>query len=165
MESKICSKCKKEKLFKEFYKGVGRHNLQSRCKSCQAEYRRLNRERIIKYKVEYRKKNHKKLLEKQKQYQKTKAGKKTSARSGKKYRLMYPDRCKANAKVGSALKYGKIKRRPCELCGETTRVHAHHEDYSKPLDVVWLCDMHHRIHHGQELPRDNNGPSLWSERE
>lgn len=26
---------------------------------------------------------------------------------------------------------------------------AHHEDYSKPIDVMWLCFRHHRERHGQ----------------
>jgi hypothetical protein len=43
----------------------------------------------------------------------------------------------------------------CELCGSrpgpgawrTANVYAHHEDYARPLDVIWLCgSCHHRVH-------------------
>ena len=43
---------------------------------------------------------------------------------------------------------GTLKRGPCEVCGEPD-AQAHHDDYSKPLDVRWLCDRHHREHHGE----------------
>lgn len=33
---------------------------------------------------------------------------------------------------------GKLVRRPCALCGSADS-QMHHEDYSKPLDVTWLC--------------------------
>lgn len=32
----------------------------------------------------------------------------------------------------------------CASCG---RPHGHHPDYSRPLDVVWLCDKHHKEVH------------------
>lgn len=35
---------------------------------------------------------------------------------------------------------------PCSICGNKT-THKHHEDYSKPLDITWLCAKHHRLHH------------------
>lgn len=35
---------------------------------------------------------------------------------------------------------------PCSVCG-ATRGEAHHDDYSKPLDVVWLCRTHHWARH------------------
>jgi hypothetical protein len=41
-----------------------------------------------------------------------------------------------------AIKAGKLKKQPCEKCGNT-RVEGHHSDYSKPLDVQWLCRDHH----------------------
>jgi hypothetical protein len=47
----------------------------------------------------------------------------------------------------AALKQGKITRQPCEICYTTDDVHAHHDDYSKPLDVRWLCRKHHNEHH------------------
>lgn len=40
----------------------------------------------------------------------------------------------------------RIVRQPCEVCG-ALKVHAHHDDYSKPLDVRWLCPPCHRSHH------------------
>lgn len=40
---------------------------------------------------------------------------------------------------------GKIKRKPCIICG--MKAEAHHPDYSKPLEVVWLCSFHHKEWH------------------
>ena len=42
----------------------------------------------------------------------------------------------------TALKRGKLTRTPCHVCGEE-KVEGHHPDYSRPLDVVWLCKKHH----------------------
>ena len=59
----------------------------------------------------------------------------------------YPERVKARQIVADAIRAGKLKREPCEKCGGTI-VHAHHDDYEKPLDVKWLCRKHHRDEHG-----------------
>jgi ribosomal protein S27AE len=40
-----------------------------------------------------------------------------------------------------------LHEKPCEVCGATENVHAHHDDYSKPLEVRWLCSRHHAEHH------------------
>lgn len=48
----------------------------------------------------------------------------------------------AHAHVGAALKNGKLFKNPCEVCC-TTEVEAHHDDYSKQLNVRWLCKKHH----------------------
>jgi hypothetical protein len=45
-----------------------------------------------------------------------------------------------------ALKSGKVKPMPCQVCGKE-KTQGHHEDYSKPLDVVWLCTRHHADRH------------------
>jgi len=54
------------------------------------------------------------------------------------------DRVKLAARtlVRSKISQGELKREPCERCG-STNVHAHHDDYSKPLQVRWLCPTHH----------------------
>lgn len=47
-----------------------------------------------------------------------------------------------------AVKRGKVERQPCEVCGKKN-AEAHHDDYSKPLDVRWLCKTHHEHHHNK----------------
>ena len=44
---------------------------------------------------------------------------------------------------------GKLVRQPCETCGELV-VEGHHDDYTKPLEVRWLCKKHHNEHHRLE---------------
>jgi hypothetical protein len=46
-----------------------------------------------------------------------------------------------------ALSKGELVRGECEVCGNP-KVDGHHEDYSRPLDVLWLCRRHHRQLHG-----------------
>lgn len=60
----------------------------------------------------------------------------------------YPEKISARKKVHYAIKKGKLKRDICEIegCNEI-KTFAHHEDYSKPLDVNWLCRKHHRAEH------------------
>lgn len=57
----------------------------------------------------------------------------------------------ATSKVQTALLSGKIEPQPCEICGES-RAYAHHDDYSKPLEVRWLCKRHHVEWHKNNKP-------------
>jgi len=41
------------------------------------------------------------------------------------------------------VKRGKIERKPCKICGTNERLEMHHEDHSKPTEVIWLCRKHH----------------------
>lgn len=61
------------------------------------------------------------------------------------YIAQFPHRKKANTAVGNALRSGKLKKQPCWVCG--CNAVAHHPDYDRPLDVVWLCQAHHRQAH------------------
>lgn len=56
------------------------------------------------------------------------------------------DKVNARHLIHRAIKSGKIKKQPCSACGDKNSF-AHHEDYSKPLDVEWLCRKHHREKH------------------
>lgn len=47
--------------------------------------------------------------------------------------------------VNNAIRDGRLKRGRCEVCGK--RAEAHHVDYSKPLEVRWLCRRHHLNEH------------------
>lgn len=62
----------------------------------------------------------------------------------------FPEKNKARRKVRYAIKTGKLIKQPCEFCGET-EVFAHHDDYSKPLEVRWVCRSCHRykLHDGK----------------
>lgn len=57
--------------------------------------------------------------------------------------------------VGNAIRDGKLIPQPCEICGKQ-KVDAHHDDYTKPLDVRWLCTKHHAEHHKNEREKIRN---------
>lgn len=69
----------------------------------------------------------------------------------KRWSLKNKHKLSAHRKVKSALFKGELLREPCEVCGEVKSI-AHHDDYSKPLDVRWLCQMHHMRHHADNDP-------------
>ncbi len=69
-----------------------------------------------------------------------------SSKYQKSYRKKNPDKIKAHILAKKALKNGEIIRKPCEVCG-VSNVHGHHQDYAKPLDVRWLCPLHHKQLH------------------
>ncbi len=62
------------------------------------------------------------------------------------YDPLYADRSRARALTNSYIKSGKLIKQHCEVCNEI-KVEAHHDDYSKPLDIRWLCSKHHAEHH------------------
>ncbi len=49
---------------------------------------------------------------------------------------------KANVAIARLVKKGIITKMPCGVC-DSEKTEAHHPDYSKPLEVVWLCQKHH----------------------
>lgn len=63
----------------------------------------------------------------------------------KAWRQAFPNRMRAQSMVQHALRSGKLKKQPCWVCGE--KAVAHHPDYDRPLDVVWLCQPHHKQTH------------------
>jgi hypothetical protein len=70
----------------------------------------------------------------------------------RRHRERNPDKAKARQTLGNAVRDGRIVRpKKCTLCHVPSRVEAHHEDYAKPLDVVWCCRKCHRERfHGQQ---------------
>lgn len=56
------------------------------------------------------------------------------------------DKMKARNKVRVAIARGKLKRGDCEVCGAPNG-DGHHDDYTKPMDVRWLCKRHHSLEH------------------
>lgn len=52
---------------------------------------------------------------------------------------------RAAVTLNNALRDGRVKQHECLVCGGKSE--AHHPDYSRPLDVVWLCRAHHILAH------------------
>jgi hypothetical protein len=81
------------------------------------------------------------------------------AESMRRYTKRHPEKLKAHSAVSHAVRDGRLKRPDlCERCGRPGRpiadgrapIQAHHHDYSKPLEVEWLCiDCHGAEHHDQ----------------
>ena len=49
--------------------------------------------------------------------------------------------------TSNAIRLKLIIKGPCEVCGVVEKVEAHHDDYTRPLDIRWLCKLHHAEHH------------------
>lgn len=143
---KRCFKCSAELPLTEFY----RHPRMAdghlgKCKECTKRDVRENRATRIDYYHAYDKKR-RPILPKattRKAY--------TKSEICRRRRQRHPDKYFANYTAGNAIKLGHLIRQPCERCG-SIKVDAHHEDYTKPLDVTWLCRPCHRERH-KEMKR------------
>ena len=74
----------------------------------------------------------------------------------------------AHILVMRAIRKGKLTRPlQCTSCGNGHKraLQGHHEDYSKPLDVIWLCDpCHKRYHAAVKRQRERQALNEWLER-
>lgn len=72
-----------------------------------------------------------------------------------KLRNEQPEKWAARNAVHTALRNGSlVKPYSCEDCGKefpSLRIHSHHEDYSKPLEVNWLCSPCHGLRHTKHV--------------
>jgi hypothetical protein len=93
---------------------------------------------------EYREKSR----ERKHRWRQTPNGKLNTRRMLEKLREAPEGRAKLRARqtLNYAIRTGKIKRQPCEVCGNP-KSQAHHDDYSKPLVVKWRCALHHKQIH------------------
>jgi predicted Zn-ribbon and HTH transcriptional regulator len=57
------------------------------------------------------------------------------------------DMTRAHQAVAQAIRFGRLIRGTCSVCGSGEGVEGHHDDYDKPLSVVWLCKKHHEERH------------------
>lgn len=144
---KKCFKCLELKSLSEFYKhskmADGHLN---KCKDCTKNdvhvHRDKNIDRIRKY--DRNRPNKKERCDKANDYQKTEIGKAVKIKSQINFRARYPKKVFANNLISRYLREGRIFRPlNCEICSIECKPHAHHCDYSKPLDVMWLCQPCH----------------------
>lgn len=88
-----------------------------------------------------------KILESAKKRRSTHIGKIQTRNTRLRQTEKFPEKMVARSAVGHALRDGKLFKEPCFYCGSTENIEAHHTDYSKPLDVTWMCLSHHRELH------------------
>lgn len=82
------------------------------------------------------------------------------------YKARHPVKTKAREILTHAIATGQlINPRVCEKCGKDERVEGHHDDYSAPLSVRWLCRWCHRAWHREHGEgRNADGPVPPSKR-
>ena len=163
MVDKKCSKCKIYKNIKHFYKQkCGLLGRCGSCKECRLSYQRIYASSHLDQKREndrkYDKLNREKNREKNriwrsrnpgyfKQYYYQNTQKKLEI--DKRWRLRNPDRMNCYNELRKHLKKNLISRpKKCTMCGqESNKIQSHHYDYSKPLEVIWICfSCHLHIH-------------------
>jgi hypothetical protein len=67
----------------------------------------------------------------------------------------------ARKTLAKAVRYGRIVRPDaCQKCGAITEIHGHHPDYSKPLEVEWLCRSCHTDAHRGDARRHGGRRSI-----
>lgn len=149
MFKKVCKRCLEEKELEEFYRHPGmKDGHLNICKVCKREdsrvYGKTDRAK------EYDRVRNLGEKRKAKRYERLKKWRRENPDKVREQRCRYPSRIKARNLVYSALKSGRLARLPCEICGSDMS-EAHHSDYSRPLDVRWLCKLHHEIVHGRKV--------------
>ena len=143
---KTCFKCQQEKSIEEFYKhkqmADGHLN---KCKDCTkkdvSDYRYNPETRplvLLRDRIRGRSEEKKAISAKYRKSLSPEYRKQVLDR----YSAKFPEKRKAHHAVSNAVRDKRITKMPCEVCGNLV-VEAHHDDYSKPLDVRWLCKKHH----------------------
>ncbi len=135
---KRCFKCGKTKSVSAFYvhKAMA-DGLLGKCKGCAKkdanEHRLKNLDRIRAYDRQRGKLPHRI---------------KATVKCVRRYRKTHPLRYAANTLLRNAVRGGKIKKpERCSMCNAKTKLMGHHEDYYKPLNVVWACQICHKKLH------------------
>lgn len=132
---KICARCGQPKPLSEYYKHPKTADgLLGKCKPCHRSDVKANRKaKIDYYRAFDRKRGNRQLAE----YQQN-------------YIADHPERRAANIVVGNAVRDGRlIKPEACWSCGSTFHIVGHHPDYSRPLDVCWMCQACHKQLHDE----------------
>ena len=130
---KKCFKCNKKKPLSEFYKhSQMADGYLNKCKECTKSDVKTNRYKNHEYYLAYDRKR----------FHENQERREYSFATSKRYTKKNPNKRSARSAISNAIRDGRIIKKPCEVCG-CEKSEAHHEDYSKPLEVKWLCRKHH----------------------
>ena len=133
--TKKCFKCSRLLFLLDFYKHPEMEDGHlGKCKECTKTDNTKNREKNVEYYREYDK-------------QRSKEPHRIALKREQciEFRKKYPEKYKAHRAVSNAVRDGRLTKQPCK-CKEI-KVIGHHEDYSKPLEVIWICrKCHYKLH-------------------
>lgn len=142
-DGKECIACRERKPLSEY------NSNQSRCRLCQREVnRKWRQEHPERFKA-----LQKAWREQHPDYSATHARENRAQRNAnaRRARLANPEKIAARNAVNNARIRGSVARpSSCGQCGKACKPEAHHHDYSKPMDVAWLCRRCHLMEHQKE---------------
>jgi len=153
---KVCRECNQEKPLTGFYKHAAMADGHlNKCIECVrarvSKHRQANLERIKEYDKQRGSLPHR--IKARKEYQQTEQGKAAKKRAKDSYRKRYPLKYAAHVITGNAIRDGKlIRANECSVCKSTESIEGHHDDYTKPLSVRWLCFECHNEWHKHNEP-------------
>lgn len=157
---KQCRKCGKTKPLSEYYRHakMADGHLHS-CKDCKrADAINVRNANIDYYRAyDQARANNPERVQAREDYAKTAEGISSANAAKIRFSERNPIAKKCATAVGNAVRDGRLIKMPCEVCGSISRIHGHHDDYSKPLDVRWLCPKHHAEWHKHNEPLNRNG--------
>lgn len=145
-----CKHCNTDKPDEDFY-----DSNPSKCKECIKSAVRRNREQNIEKYREYDKQrgNEPHRVKARKEYIKTEAGKQAKKRAMDAYKKRSPMVYASHVIVGNAIRNGTLTPwQVCSVCNSTEKIEGHHDDYTKPLEVRWLCEKCHKEWHRHNKP-------------
>lgn len=153
---KKCRECEQEKPISDFYKHAamadGHLNKCIECvKARVSKHRQANLERVKEYDKKRALFPHR--VQARKEYQQTDQGKAAKKRAIVSYYKRYPLKYAAQVITHNAIRDGKlIRANSCSVCKSTKSIEGHHDDYTKPLSVRWLCVACHKEWHRHNKP-------------
>ena len=152
---KWCRQCEKDVLRDDFYRHPkSADGVMAVCKACHRANVKANREAKAAYYREFdrARDNLPHRVASRAAYAKTQQGKEARGRGSMAWGKRNPVKKAAMWAVSNAVRDGRLTRQQCEVCGKQ-QAQAHHDDYSKPLDVRWLCTTHHAEWHKHNMPK------------
>jgi ribosomal protein S27AE len=148
-----CSRCARTLGTEGFYWDPRRGTARMPCKGCQCASERIRRARpeVKESERAYKAANRHRHQEHSKRYRLRHPGAETERT--RKWSAENPEKRRAHGMVWNEIRGGRLIKQPCEVCGEGP-AHAHHDDYSRPTDVRWLCAIHHAEFHRNHAIRN-----------
>lgn len=140
MDCKTCKTCGASRPREAYYTHPATADgLLARCKDCHKAAVKANRaENLERYRAFDRARSHDpERVRARQEYAATPSGREARRRAGQSWDRRNTHKKYAHGKVSRAVDSGAVQRQPCEKCG-SPHTEAHHDDYSKPLDVRWL---------------------------